>query len=188
VGISQPYEQTRLSLNGNLLEYDLYLTGSLRDQVEIELKKYSFSIPPNTFRHSNPNEQLKYGATQLDGSPLPSWISFNPNTLKFLGMPPKNVVDTIVKIMVKASDRYGNEVSATFKVTVKRERMDTGRDNIKLHGKQHQSKHHPTPISEVGNQHAVKLGKLSFNEQLNSESKLTRLKESRALLNSLNQL
>jgi hypothetical protein len=70
----------------------------------------------------------------------------------------------------------------TFKVTVNKERIDTHRDGHKL-----KSGHH-AQVSEAINQQAMKAGKLAFNEQLNSSGKLSRLMESRALLDSLSQL
>ncbi len=172
------YKPTRPSLYGDLQDYDVYLTGTLRNQVVLELQKYSFSIPPGTFRHTNPNEQLQYKATRADGSPLPDWLKFNAKKLKFSGVPPRGSAN--VDVMVKALDAYGNEAYATFKVTVNKERIDRDRANLN-------NKHH-AQVSEPINQRAMIAGKLAFNEQLNSVGKLSRLMESRALLDSLNQL
>jgi hypothetical protein len=173
-------KSVRPSMYGDLQDYDLYLTGSLRNQVVLELQKYSFSIPPGTFRHTNPNEQLQYKATRSDGSPLTDWLKFNAKKLKFSGVPPRGSAN--VDVLVKALDTYGNEAFAAFKVTVNKERIDTHRNGLKL-----KSGHH-AQVSEPINQHTIMPGKLAFNEQLNSSGKLSRLMESRALLDSLNQL
>ena len=183
----ETYSPSRLTLYGDLQDYDLYLTGSLRNQVVLEMQTYSFSVPPGTFRHTNPNEQLEFEAAQLDGSPLPSWLHFNPKQLKFSGVPPKGAMNT--EVMVKARDRYGNEAYATFKVTVNKERDYSHKDRLKLKA---------THATEASNYHAktsgpfsqpdVRAGKLAFNEQVNNAGKLSRLIESRALLDSLNQL
>jgi Cadherin-like domain/Putative Ig domain len=183
---TEPYNASRLSLYGNLLDYDLYLTGSLRNQVIQELQNYSFSVPPGTFRHTNPNEQLEYEATQLDGSPLPSWLHFDPKDLKFSGVPPKGAMNT--EVMVKASDHYGNEAFATFKVIVNKDRDYSDRGSHRLNIKRDQQPHHPAQRGAVMDQQAIVVGKLGFNEQLHSAGKLSRLLESRALLNSLSQL
>jgi Putative Ig domain len=183
----ETYSPSRLSLYGNLQDYDLYLTGSLRNQVVLEMHNYSFSVPPGTFRHTNPNEQLGYEATQLDGSPLPSWLHFNPKQLKFSGVPPKGAMDT--EVMVKAFDSYGNEAYATFKVTVNKERDYNHKDRLKLEGEHHtHMPHRHSHMSDPINQQANMVGKLAFHEQLNSAGKLSRLMESRALLDSLSQL
>jgi CshA-type fibril repeat protein len=176
----ETYSPSLLGLYGTLQDYDLYLTGSLRNQVVLEMQTYSFSVPPGTFRHTNPNEQLEYEASRIDGSPLPNWLHFNPKQLKFSGVPPKGAMNT--EVMVKARDRYGNEAYATFKVTVNKERDYTHKGRLKFN-----SEHH-TQVDGSINQHAMAAGKLAFNEQLNSSGKLSRLMESRALLDSLSHL
>ncbi|MEQ1545061.1 putative Ig domain-containing protein, partial [Methyloglobulus sp.] len=181
----ETYSPSHLSLYGDLQDYDLYLTGSLRNQVVLEMQTYSFSVPPSTFRHTNPNEQLEYEAAQVDGSPLPKWLHFNPKQLRFSGVPPKGAMNT--EVMVKARDRYGNEAYATFKVTVNKERNYSHKDRLKLKDKHHDHgrvAHHQNQV----NQQAMMVGKLAFNEQLNSAGKLSRLMESRALLDSLSKL
>jgi len=49
-------------------------------------------------------------------------------------------------------------------------------------------KQHHTELNRSADQQPIMLGKLGFNEQLNSVGKLSRLLESRALLDSLSQL
>ena len=175
---------SHLSLYGNLQDYDLYLVGSLHNRVVLEMQHYSFSVPPGTFRHTNPNEQLEYEATKLDGSPLPSWLHFDPKQLKFTGVPPKGAMNT--EVMIKAKDSYGNEAYATFKVTVNKERDYSDKGGLKL--KSNNPAHLPhrhAQVSEPMNQQTIMAGKPSFNEQLNNVGKLSRLIESRALLDSL---
>ncbi|NOS73668.1 MAG: cadherin-like domain-containing protein, partial [Methyloglobulus sp.] len=185
---TQPYSPSRLSLYGDLQDYDLYLTGSLRNQVVQEMHHYSFSIPAGTFRHSNPNEQLEYEASQVDGSPLPNWLHFDPKQLKFTGVPPKGSINT--EVMVKARDRYGNEAYATFRVVVKKEHDYSNEDKFKIGHKrvQHKPDHHAQEGLKANQATANMSVKLGFNEQLSGEGKLGRLMESRALLDSLSQL
>ncbi|MEQ1739868.1 MAG: Ig-like domain-containing protein, partial [Methyloglobulus sp.] len=185
---TQPYSPSRLSLYGDLQDYDLYLTGSLRNQVVQEMQHYSFSLPAGTFRHSNPNEQLEYEASQVDGSPLPNWLHFDPKQLKFTGVPPKGSINT--EVMVKARDRYGNEAYATFRVVVKKEHDYSNEDKFKIGHKrvQHKPDHHAQEGLKANQATANMSVKLGFNEQLSGEGKLGRLMESRALLDSLSQL
>jgi VCBS repeat-containing protein len=177
------YSPSRLSLYDHLADYELYLTGSLRNQVVRELQSYSFSIPPGTFRHSNPNEKIEYEATELDGLSLPSWLHFDPKQVRFSGVPPKDAKNT--EVMVTAKDQYGNEAYATFTVTVNREHDYNDKKGFKPHSKH---THHHAQVSEEVNKQAIVVGKLGFNEQIHSAGKLSRLMESRLLLNSFNKL
>ncbi|MDD1610448.1 MAG: putative Ig domain-containing protein [Methylococcaceae bacterium] len=167
-----------LSLYLPIRNYDLSLTGSLRDQVVLELERYSFSVPRWSFRHTDPNEQLEFEATRPDGSGLPQWLKFDPKTLKFSGLVPKNAHDE--RVMVTARDTYGNEVHTTFSVHVNKE---CGRNG-----------HNPcsTPNKILNKQRLgekpVAIGKSGLSEQVHAVGKLSKLQESRALLDSLKQL
>jgi len=155
-----------LSLYVPIRHHVISLTGSLRDQVVLELERYSFSVPRWMFRHTDPNEQLEFEAARPDGSSLPEWLSFNPKTLKFSGVPPKGAHDE--RVMVIARDTYGNEVHATFNVHVNRERMRAGVHHKLL------DKH------KLGEKRTV--GKAGLSEQIHAMGKLSKLQESRALL------
>jgi Bacterial Ig domain/Bacterial cadherin-like domain/Putative Ig domain len=179
------YSPSKLSLYGNLQDYDLYLTGSLRNQVVVELEGYSFTVPYGTFRHSNPNERLEYEAMLADGSKLPDWLKFDPKELKFTGVPPKGA--STVEVMVKAKDSYGNEAFATFKVAVKKPGLDGNGDDFKPHASQSNRMHSNSHLNGIG-LHRVVSHKPGFTDQVNAAGKLSRLLESRALLDSLSRL
>ncbi|MDD1616027.1 MAG: DUF4347 domain-containing protein [Methylococcaceae bacterium] len=159
------------------------LTGSLRDQVVLELQRFSFDIPRWAFQHTNPNAQLEFEATQPDGSPLPNWLRFNPKLLVFSGIPPKGAHNE--EVMVTATDAYGNEVHALFNVHVNKERVlrpDHKSLSVdpKLMGlpnkafEKHSHKEKPAPVS-----------KSSLTERIHAAGKLGKLQESRVLLDSL---
>jgi hypothetical protein len=181
----ETYSPSRLSLYGDLQDHDLYLTGTLRNQVVQQIQAYSFSIPLGTFRHTNPNERLEYQATQGDGSPLPKWLDFNPKTLKFSGIPPNGALT--IEVIVKAKDGYGKEAFATFKVVVKESSYDSNRDEPKPRNNHESKISGKTWLKKSDKQNTV-FYKSSFTEQLNVAGKLSRLMESRALIDSLNQL
>jgi VCBS repeat-containing protein/CshA-type fibril repeat protein len=167
-----------LSLYVPIRNYILSLTGSLRDQVVLELERYSFNVPRWSFRHTDPNEQLEFAATRSDGSGLPQWLRFDAKTLKFSGFVPKNAHDE--RVMVTARDTYGNEVHTTFSVHVNRECVRNG--------------HNPcNTLNKIFNKHRlgekpVVVGKSGLSEQVHAAGKLSKLQESRALLDSLKQL
>lgn len=158
------------------------LTGSLRDQVVLELKHFSFDVPSWSFRHTNPNEQLHFEASYPDGSPLPEWLKFNPKLLIFSGIPPKGAHNETV--MVTASDSHGNEVHAVFTVHVNKERASLGNKSLnldlKLMGISDKAieKHQHTEKSATA-------GKSGLSDRIHAVGKLGKLQESRALLESL---
>jgi CshA-type fibril repeat protein len=158
------------------------LTGSLRDQVVLELKHFSFDVPSWAFRHTNPNEQLHFEASYPDGSPLPEWLKFNPKLLIFSGTPPKGAHNETV--MVTASDAYGNEVHAVFTVHVNKERISLGNKSLNLDLKL-------MGISDKAiekHQHHEKsatVGKSGLSDRIHAAGKLGKLQESHALLESL---
>ncbi|MEQ1540554.1 MAG: Ig-like domain-containing protein, partial [Sphingorhabdus sp.] len=176
---TETQQPSRLSLYGNLQDYDLYLTGSIRNQLVLETKSYTFSIPPGTFRHTNPNEELEYKATQLDGTPLPKWLHFDPKKLDFTGVPPKGAKNT--EVLVTARDTYGNEAYATFKVVVNKDNAAGSLTN--KHSTRHiQPSGQNAHANKMAGEYGSNVGKPKFTEQLGTTGKLGRIIESRALL------
>ncbi|MCL6376362.1 tandem-95 repeat protein [Pectobacterium brasiliense] len=77
---------------------------------------FNFTVPAGTF--SDPDgDTLTLSATLADGSPLPSWITFNPATGTFSGTPGNSDVGTLV-IRVTATDGSNTSVSTSFGLTV----------------------------------------------------------------------
>ncbi|MCX7096464.1 MAG: Ig-like domain-containing protein, partial [Methylococcales bacterium] len=97
--------------------YELRLVGSLSNQEVMESQNYSFEIPRESFQHSNPSEKLEFKATDANGSPLPAWLVFDSNKLRFSGIPPKGAES--IDVLVTVTDTHGNEVQAHFTVNVK---------------------------------------------------------------------
>ncbi len=58
---------------------------------------------------------LEYDATLSDGSPLPAWLKFDPETGTFKGNPPADADGTTLEIMVTATDPTGKSVEQKFK-------------------------------------------------------------------------
>jgi hypothetical protein len=160
------------------LNFIISLTGSLRDQVVLELETFTFDVPKWSFRHTNPNEQLEFQATHPDGSELPDWLRFNPKLLRFSGVPPKGAYNE--QVMVTAMDTYGNEVHATFMVHVNKERLDyksTIVDSKLMNLSNKVLANHPHKEKSVG--------KSGLSERIHAEGKLGKLQESRELLDNL---
>ncbi|MEG4073762.1 FG-GAP-like repeat-containing protein, partial [Microcoleus sp. Pol14C2] len=69
---------------------------------------FEYTFPENTFTDPDPGDQLTYTATLMDGSPLPSWLTFNPDTRTLSGTSPKLQQLTI---KLTATDSAGLSVS-----------------------------------------------------------------------------
>ena len=182
--VAKPLETVKLSNLGLYIPSAndiISLTGSLRDQVVLELKRFSFDIPSWSFRHTNPNAQLEFEATRPDGSALPEWLQFNPKLLRFSGVPPKGAHHE--EVMVTARDVYGNEVHAIFYVHVNKESVRPEHKSLavdlKLMGLS-------SKVLEKNTHKEKVIGKPALSERMNKIGKMGKLQESRALLDSLN--
>ena len=86
-------------------------------QTATEDAAFSFTIPANTFADPDLGDTLTYRATLADGTALPSWLSFDPQTMTFSGTPTNDDVG-ILPLRVTATDTAGASVSDDFNVTV----------------------------------------------------------------------
>ena len=77
---------------------------------------FNFTVPSDTFADSAA-AIVSYAATLADGTPLPAWLSFDPNACAFSGTPALTDVAT-VQILVTATDANNSQVSAPFTLHV----------------------------------------------------------------------
>ncbi len=75
-----------------------------------------FTLPDDLFVHSRPKERLAYTATLADGSALPEWLVFDPETFCISCTPPVGSEGS-VEMIINAEDRRGLRADAT--VTIK---------------------------------------------------------------------
>ncbi|MCW2475287.1 putative Ig domain-containing protein [Candidatus Symbiopectobacterium sp. NZEC151] len=91
------------------------VSGTIPPQSVAQDGSFTFTVPAGTF--SDPDgDTLTLSATLADGSPLPSWLSFNPATGTFSGTPGNGDVGNL-SIKVTANDGDAS-VSTTFGLTV----------------------------------------------------------------------
>ncbi|CTQ47573.1 putative Ig domain-containing protein [Roseibium aggregatum] len=74
---------------------DVPVVASLiADQSIPEGTAWGFTVPADTFNDAD-GDVLSFSATLSDGSPLPSWLSFDASTKTFSGTPPQNTAGTL---------------------------------------------------------------------------------------------
>ncbi|WP_108723972.1 malectin domain-containing carbohydrate-binding protein [Hyphococcus luteus] len=85
---------------------------ALPDQSVLVGDLYSFLFPgeqdPGAAFIDQDGDALTYSATLADGSALPAWLSFDPQTRSFSGAPPVSDANTSLAIRVTASDDYAS--------------------------------------------------------------------------------
>jgi lysophospholipase L1-like esterase len=77
------------------------LVNPLADAAAAEDTAFTYTVPANAF--ADPDSAIQYSATLANGSPLPSWLSFNPTTRGFSGTPATTDVGAVT-VRVTASD------------------------------------------------------------------------------------
>ena len=92
-----------------------YLKNQIPDQTDTVGHLFNYSFPDGTFIDDDGNNTLTYSATLSDGNPLPSWLSFNPNSRTFLGTP---TALGSVGLKVIVTDTANATASCTFTLNV----------------------------------------------------------------------
>jgi filamentous hemagglutinin family protein len=97
-------------------------TGGFTGSRELGMKQvvstdFIYQISDNVFEHSNPKASIQLNARLENGSPLPSWISFNPSRKTISGKPPEGLRGEF-NVVIIARDQFGNEARTTLKIRV----------------------------------------------------------------------
>jgi len=88
---------------------------NLQDREVIVGNEMNYTFPENCFEDIDEGDNLTYSATSEDGSDLPSWLNFNPESRTFSGTPSE---EQIINIKVIASDDSSATAEGVFKITV----------------------------------------------------------------------
>jgi hypothetical protein len=131
-------EDKSIYLNDNDLYVFNYAAGESRSRFELRFvrnnspmvnqtisKKYTdekslfdYVVDNGAFVENDENDAIvSYQVSLPDGSALPAWLSFNPQTKTFAGIPANNDVGP-VSILIKAFDKFGAFASQTFELEV----------------------------------------------------------------------
>lgn len=92
-----------------------YLNYQIPEQSDSVGRLYTYTFPDSTFIDDDGNNTLTYTAAQTNGSPLPSWLDFNPATRTFSGTP---VTAGAVGIKVTARDSANMNVTCIFALNI----------------------------------------------------------------------
>nr|VFJ94170.1 MAG: hypothetical protein BECKH772B_GA0070898_100571 [Candidatus Kentron sp. H] len=82
-----------LAVNRSIENIPVTIGGELR-----------FQVPYDIFVHSNPEAEIQLQARQIDGSPLPDWLEFDPETGFFTGTVPETSAETVIALEIIARD------------------------------------------------------------------------------------
>lgn len=91
------------------------INTAIADQSARVDNSYNYTLPANTFSDGDGNT-LSYSATLANGSPLPSWLSFDSATRTISGQPTSRDIGRLA-IRVTATDGY-SQVSDQFEINI----------------------------------------------------------------------
>jgi len=93
------------------------VANATADQTATQGAAFAFTVPANTFTDPDVDDTLTLSATLANGSPLPSWLSFNAATGTFSGTPGNGDVGTI-SLKVTATDTINASISDSFDLVI----------------------------------------------------------------------
>lgn len=81
------------------------VTNPMNQTNKKALDSFEITVPSNTF--TDPDDpKLTLSAQLVNGSSLPSWLTFNPVTATFDGLAPASMLNQTLQITITASDGY----------------------------------------------------------------------------------
>jgi filamentous hemagglutinin family protein len=97
------------SMSAGFIAVEELGTLEIRERSAIQ-----FTLPADTFRHSDPNAAIMISVTAADGSPLPEWLSYDATSETLTGVPPQDFKGMDVTFI--ARDEFGGEASTTIRL------------------------------------------------------------------------
>jgi hypothetical protein len=105
---------------GNMIDslghtnFSPYLLNQIKSQTDSIGHSFNFTIPDNTFIDDDGNNTLSYSATLSNNKPLPTWLSFNPDTKTFSG-----TLDSVGSFSIEVIAADTSKASASTIFTLK---------------------------------------------------------------------
>ncbi len=110
-----------LPRSASLNDYVLDIGLNLENQLGLVDTRFDYEVPAAAFVFRSGGEmfvgEVSYRAVQVDGSPLPTWLSFNNRDALFTGVPGESDTETL-QIRVIAESADGQQASAVFEIRV----------------------------------------------------------------------
>ena len=91
------------------------VTQTLPSQSVTAGVAWNYSLPASLFNEAVAGDTVSYTATQVDGSALPEWLSFDARNLVFSGTPPSGSTGTVV-LKITATDMGGLSASTALNI------------------------------------------------------------------------
>ncbi|SFG48034.1 cadherin-like domain-containing protein [Neptunomonas qingdaonensis] len=82
-------------------------------------ESFTYTLPEGIFAHSDTSASISLEATLSDGSALPGWLSFDPDTGVFTGIPTPEYQGRVLLVVVTAKDSAGLNAQVTFRLKVR---------------------------------------------------------------------
>ena len=114
-GLLTSYKTIDLTIT-NVNDSPIAATSLLNQSISEDVF-YTFTVDVNTFTDPDNGDILSYTAIQTDGNSLPSWLTFDPSTRTFSGLPENSDVG-MISITVVATDTYFETASNSFQMTI----------------------------------------------------------------------
>jgi hypothetical protein len=104
----------------------LQLMVAVQDRIVSSDGVATIALPPNTFQHTDPAENVKVEALLSDGSPLPSFITFDAENLEFQvnAEAARELGVKAVDVKIIGRDSQGNEAAGLFRIVILQEDLD----------------------------------------------------------------
>ena len=100
-----------------LLLQPVYQPGKPIEDVDVVASEpFTFTIAEDTFVDPDPGGVITLRGWLEDGARLPQWLTFNPSTRSFSGVPPAKL--STLKIKITARDYDGLEAKTLFSIRV----------------------------------------------------------------------
>ena len=87
----------------------------IADQFATEDAAFAFEVPAQTFFDEDPDDVIAWYASREDGSELPAWLSFDPASRTFSGVPENGGA---FDVRVTVTDAAGLSASQTFALAI----------------------------------------------------------------------
>lgn len=121
-----------------------YVKAYIPDQTDTVGQIFSYTLLDSVFIDDDGNHTLTYSATLSNGSPLPSWLSFDSLSRTFSGTP---TATGYINIKVKTTDTAMVSVSDIFKLTIVAQPVKIDEDRGSLPNKLQLFPNYPNPFN-----------------------------------------